>query len=376
VSAPGPTDPRESVPPAVGADTPAVADAASPPSPAAEPAVGAPPGRGLITPLLVLGTLALGWTAYDSARELGALRSEVAQRLTATEESARRTGEAAAQALRAAREAESRLGAVESRQAESQSQQIALEALYQDIARGRDDALLAEVEQTIAAAAQQLALTGSVQVALVALQGADARLARLERPPFAPLRRALAADIGRLQALPLVDLAGLAQRLDRAVATVESLAPAPGATRVAIAARAEPPAASAPDETGWRSTLARVWAEIRTELRQLATVRRLDREAPPLLAPDQAWFLHENLRLRLLSARLALLARDEAGFRADLAAASHWLERYFDASDPAVSTTAATLAELSRATVRLDIPGVGESLEAARALRSRQDRRP
>lgn len=350
---------------------------ASDPPPGGEPDA-SPPVRGrrqaLLVAVLAVVVAVLAWHAFDSSREMRRLRAEVAQRLTAADETARRTGEAAAGAQRAAREAESRVSTVESRMAESQSQQIALEALYQELARGRDDGLIAEVEQSLAAAAQQLAIAGNVQVALVALQGAEARLSRLERPPFAPLRRAIAADIARLQALPSIDITGLARRLDRATATLESLSPAPGAGRAALATGA--PATPADGAEGWRAKLARTWAEIRSELRQMATVRRIDRDAPPLLAPEQAWFLRENLRLRLLSARLALLARDESGFRGDLQAAGEWLGRYFDSADPAVAALGATLAELTRATVRIDIPDIGESLEAVRALRARQDRRP
>lgn len=345
------------------------------PSPAAAAPAGRPHRQGLLLGALGVAVVALGWAAYESSAEMRRLRAEVAQRLTAADDSARRTGEVAVGAQRAAREAESRLSAVESRMAESQSQQVALEALYQELARGRDDALLAEIEQSLAAASQQLAIAGNVQLALVALQGAEARLARVERAPFAPLRRALAADIARLQALPGVDVTAISRRLDRAAAALESLSPAPGAGRAAVAARppAEPPAAGG---EGWRAIVARAWVEIRSELRQMATVRRIDREAPPLLAPEQSWFLRENLRLRLLSARLALLARDEAAFRGDLQAAGEWLGRHFDAADPAAAALAATLTELTRATVHIDIPGIGESLEAVRALRVRQDRRP
>ncbi len=366
MTAPEPAQPREET---------MVAEGAPVAPPASPPPLERSRRPGLLPGVLGVAVLVLAWAAYDSSREMRRLRAEVAQRLTAADESARRMEGAATGAQRAAREAESRVSAVESRMAESQSQQVALEALYQELARGRDDALLAEVEQSLAVAAQQLAIAGNVQLALVALQGAEARLARIERPPFAPLRRALAADIARLQALPAIDAIAIAQRLDRATALLESLTPAPGAGRAAAVSR---PQAAAPDPEGqgWRAALTRIWTEIRGELRQMATVRRIDRDLPPLLPPEQAWFLRENLRLRLLSARLALLARDEAGFRGDLRAAGEWLGRHFDDADPAVAALGEMLAELARATVRIDLPGIGESLEAVRALRARQDRRP
>ena len=80
--------------------------------------------------------------------------------------------------------------------------QLALEALYQDLSRNRDEWQLAEIEQVLAIASQQLQLAGNVRAALLALQLAEARLARADRPQFVPVRRALARDIERLRATP------------------------------------------------------------------------------------------------------------------------------------------------------------------------------
>src|SRR6266542_2987440 len=67
------------------------------------------------------------------------------------------------------------------RLAESQSQSLALEALYQDLSRNRDEWQLAEIEQVLAIASQQLQLARNVRAALLALQLADSRLARTDR---------------------------------------------------------------------------------------------------------------------------------------------------------------------------------------------------
>ncbi len=50
-----------------------------------------------------------------------------------------------------------------------------------------------------------------------------------------------------------------------------------------------------------------------------------------LLAPDQAFFLRENIKLRLLNARLALMSRQPAQAAADLRQIERLLPRYFDA---------------------------------------------
>src|SRR5690606_5583431 len=145
--------------------------------------------------------------------------------------------------------------------------------------------------------------------------------------------------IDRLKSLPAVDLAGLSARLDSLVAGVDSLP-------LAHDERAERPAPEKPAAAeGPRSLLARLGAEVWQELRELVVVRRLDKAEPPLLPPAPAYFLRENLRLRLLNARVSLLARDEAGYRADLRAAQAWIERYFD---PRSRQTAEALAQLKQ----------------------------
>lgn len=365
---------------------------APPPAPPLAPAP-MPASRRHEIALGVLGaTVALlAFVAWDGHRDRNALRQELAQRLAGSDELGRQTQALAQGAQRTVREMEVALDAVQSQLAESQSQQLALEALYQDLARGRDEAAMAEIEQSLIAANQQLVLAGNVRVALIALQSADARLALIDRAQFAPLRRALAADIERLQRVPPVDTTGIAMRLDRAVAGIDLLATLPGDRPVAASGRdgrslADPGndaavaagggTADAPAPAGWRATLARIWAEFKADFRQLASIRRIDPDVLPLITPEQSWFLRENLRLRLLSARHALLARDESGFRGDIAASRAWVARHFDPRDPATVALAETLGELERAQVRIDLPEIGASIEAVRILRVSRDRRP
>ena len=211
-----------------------------PPAPPAPPAA-APADRRQDIALGVLGaTVALlAFVAWDGHRDRNALRQELAQRLAGSDELGRQTQALAQGAQRTVREMEVALDAVQSQLAESQSQQLALEALYQDLARGRDEAAMAEIEQSLIAANQQLVLAGNVRVALIALQSADARLALIDRAQFAPLRRALAADIERLQRVPPVDTT--AHRVDKA--------PHP-ARRRAAEVRSSPALPRIPD--GWQ----------------------------------------------------------------------------------------------------------------------------
>jgi uncharacterized protein HemX/uroporphyrinogen-III synthase len=331
------------------------------------------PARRSKAPLLLLFAVILAaalaavfW--LDARQRIDATQGELARRLRDIENDAREARSVARQAQEALRESQAKVGQLESRLAESQSQQLALEALYQDLSRNRDEWQLAEIEQVLAIASQQLQLAGDVRAALLALQLAESRLARADRPQFVPIRRALARDIERLKALPALDLPGMSLRLDRLVAQVDAV-PLAFDERVRQAGDAKQ-VAEATDRGFW----ARLGSEVWSELRQLVVVRKVDAPEPPLLPPSQAYFARENLRLRLLNARLNLLARDEAGYREDLRVAQEWIRRYFDQDSKQTADALAQLEQLSSSTLSFELPSISESLEAVRGFKSRGER--
>jgi len=318
----------------------------------------------LIAIALAAGLATLFW--LDARNRIGATQEELARRLRDIESNAGEARSIARQTQEAVREAHVKVAQLEARIAESQSQQLALEALYQELSRNRDEWQLAEIEQVLAIASQQLQLAGNVRAALLALQLAEARLARTDRPQFLPVRRALARDIERLKALPVLDVAGMSARIDALIAGVDSL---PMAFE-----EKSPPAkerAPAPAERGFWS---RLGSEVWSEVKQLVVVRQVGSPEPPLLPPPQAYYLRENLRLRLLNARLSLLTRDEAGYRDDLRAAESWIRRYFDARARQSADALAQLKQLSAASISFEMPSISESLEAVRGFQSRRTR--
>src|SRR3954462_14131233 len=241
--------------------------------------------------LLAVALTAALATLYwiDVRQRLSGAQHELAGRLRAAEEGAREAGPAARAAQDSLLASQSRIAALEARLADSQSQQLALEALYSDLTRNRDEWQLAEIEQVLAIASQQLQLAGNVRAALLALQLAEARLARTDRPQFVPIKRALTRDIERLKALPAIDFPGMSMRIDSLVASVDALPLAFDERAERLVAAKE--AAGAAERGFW----ARLGAEIWSELKQLVVVRQMTSPEPPLLPPSQAWFLKENL---------------------------------------------------------------------------------
>lgn len=316
---------------------------------------------------LALAALALvAWQGWDTRIQTDALRHELARRLAESDLAGRESRTLAAQAEQATREAQITLGVLEAKLAESQSQQVALEALYQELSRNRDETAVAEVEQLLLIAGQQLNLAGNVQAALSALQNADMRLARIDRPQLAPLRKLLAGDIEKLESLPHVDVTGISVRLERLIAAVDTL-PLSTETRPP-----QTPAAASridPAQPLWLEFLRSTWED----LKQLVRIERISAPEPPL-APDQKFFLRENLKLRLLSARFALLARNEASYKADLKAAEQALGRHFDAERKPVAEALQTVRALAAGDIAIDLPDISGSLNAVSNLRLARDK--
>lgn len=330
-----------------------------------------PPSRLLrFAPALSLAALALSvaavaaglgfaWIGYD---RMGQLETQLARRIGEFDTASREARTAAKAANEALADLQNRLMALENRGRETQDQQLALTAMYQDLARSQDERIAADIEQTLLLAQQQLLLAGNVRAALIGLEAAETRLAQLAKPQFGALRTAIAKDMERLKLLPAADIGNMSARLEVLIQGVSELK-----TEADSESAPRPPATA---EAGPADALARLGGEVWREIKSLVRIRRLDHPDLPLLAPSQAYFLRENLKLRLLAARLALLQRDETAFRADLGAARDWVRRYFNPQDATAKAYIASLEDLLKAPVALRDAGLDASLRALRASRT------
>jgi uroporphyrin-3 C-methyltransferase len=355
------------------------------PSDTASPATlqnnnGAPGRRALrviIAALVILAALLLAqwWLAQ---REIRDLREELAARLRSGDSTATETRLMLKSVQEGMKDVQAKVNVLEGKQTEAQSQQLALEQMYQELSRNRDDWALAEIEQVLSTAGQQLQLAGNVQGALIALQNADNRLSRSDRPQFILIRRAIGKDIERLKALPSVDLAGLALRLDSIIGQVEGMPllsdekPALPATEPKASRRARNAAATGGDwlagvEEKWQSWSAEMWSE----LRQLLRIRNVNAPEALLLSPTESYYVRENLKLRLLNARLALLTRNESAFRSDLIAAQDAIEKYFDTRARQTQTVQALLRQVQGSNLSIEMPTLAESLNAVRNYKAK-----
>jgi len=345
-------------------------DADSPP-PSTKPSDAPPPERasrklwplwrpGRIDPRIVAAAvlfilLAALW--IDTRMQIHALQQDLIRKLADAEVYNRESRQVASQARDALRDLEYRLGALESRLAETQNQRLALEGLYLELSRSRDERILAEVEQILMIGSQQLTLAGNVKAALIALESADNRLQRADSAQFTAIRRAIRRDIERLKALPYVDVEGMSLRLDALAQEVPGLP---------LAMEERPAEERPPEPKGERNWAVRLAGEAWHELQNAIRIERIDRQEVPLLSPSQAFFLREALRLRLISARVSLLAHEEDSFKADTRQCAEWLQQYFNGKDRKVAQALATLRQISASDLNIDVPDIAGSLDSVR----------
>ncbi|MDR1423285.1 MAG: uroporphyrinogen-III C-methyltransferase [Azoarcus sp.] len=310
--------------------------------PEARPAAPAPrgwaAGWALLLALLALAGAAYSvWQAHAWRAQTGDVGKELAGKL---EESATAATEVRAlmrQEHESLASLQGKLGAVEDKLERGEGQAAALESLYQQFSRSQEYQLVAEVEHAVTIADQQLRYAGSVDTALIALRGARSRLDESAYRQLEDLRRSLAAAIDKLATQDTLDIPGTSLRLEQLLAKVDGL---PLLYSGEMHPNEEAPtAAAAPQGTGAAAFARELAYEVWTELRSLVKVERLDTTADPvLLAPEQSTFLRENLKIRLLTARLALLARDGHTYATDLGQARNWIERFFDTKNDRVQT--------------------------------------
>src|SRR3990167_3741279 len=297
------------------------------------------------------------------------------QKLSTIQEAlARQSQDASAQAIEArtiARQAQeltvetnARLTVQETRVSEVALQRSQLEELMQSLSRTRDENLVVDIESALRLAQQQAQLTGSLEPLVGALKTAQQRIERAAQPRLAPVQRVTSSTVA--------DTAGLLARLDDLVRQVDEL-PLQNAVAQAAATRrlyAQSAAAAHPEPAGpeeqpwWQALLQRGWEVVRDEARGLLRVSRIDQPEAILLAPDQAFFLRENLKLKLLNARLGVLARQTDSARADLVAASAALNKYFDPASRRTQNAATVLQQAQAHMKASELPRLDETLSA------------
>ena len=318
---------------------------------------------------LSAGALGLAWSTHQRVRTLEA---ELVKRQQDSGSQATEARTLARQAETASRESSAKLALLEARVAETSMQRTQIEELIQSLARSRDENVLADLDAAIRVALQQSAITGSVEPLVLTLKQADERLARYNQPRLERVRRAVVHDLERTRAAAGVDITVLTIRLDEVIRVIDVLPLLSAPERRMAPGHAPASAASAASAAGgrsdWSAALDKRWREfgdhLWQEVKGLVRVTRIDQPEAMLVAPEQAFFLRANLKLRLLNARLALLSRQFDTAQSDLRDAQAALDRYFDRGSRRVVSASEQLRQITSQARLVSVPRPDATLAA------------
>ena len=360
--------------------------------PAAKPKAALPgwlPATALLLALTSLGGLGLAWQSMSRQQ---ALEQELVRRQALVQADASEARASSRQSQDLTRDTAAKVALLEARLAEVALQRGQLEELIQSMSRSRDENVIGDIEASIRVALQQSSITGSAEPLIATLKQAEERLLRYKQPRMEGVRRAVVRDLDRVKAISVVDMSTLTIKLDEVVRLLDELplmataAQSPeGMSRDAklptkpekaqqggaVAKKSTPPDPADGLLTHWYWQIKKsltdgaglVWGEARTLLR----VTRIDHPEAALLAPEQAFFLRENLKLRLLNARLALLSRQFDTAQADLRDAQEALARYFDPQSRKVVAANDLIRQVAGQARQVNVPRPDDTLAALAA---------
>ncbi|RZL38312.1 MAG: hypothetical protein EOP35_06070 [Rubrivivax sp.] len=335
----------------------------------------------------VLVCVALAWQSLSRQQSL---EQELVRRQEASQAQATEARLAAKQSGELVRDTAAKVSLLEARLAEVALQRGQLEELIQSMSRSRDENVVGDIEAAIRVALQQTQITGSAEPLVATLKQADERLLRYKQPRMEGVRRAVARDLDRVKAVSVVDVSTLTIKLDEVVRMADELplisggedGVSPREERRADAAakerervlrmQREQAAAAAEGRLSlwwWQATqqlsswTGVAWSEAKTLLR----VSRIAHPEAALVSPDQSFFLRENLKLRLLNARLALLSRQFDTAQSDLRDSQDMLNRYFDTRSRKVTSVAELLRQVAGQSRQVTVPRPDDTLAALTA---------
>jgi uroporphyrin-3 C-methyltransferase len=324
-----------------------------PPAPGAPGAITVP--RALIWMLVAIAVVSLAVSGMLWQR-LSNIQEQLARQSQESGNTATEARMVAKQAQELARETAARQAVLDQRLSEVALQRSQVEELIQSMSRSRDENMLVDVESALRLAQQQAQVTGSVEPLLAALRSADQRLERGGQPRLARVRGAVLRDIDRIKSAPATDVPNLLARIDEIARQVDELPLANAVTPPVPTASRKKEAPAKP--TWWEQLL----TDARDEARKLVRVNRIDEPEAVLLSPDQGFFVRENLKLKLLDARLEVLSRQMESARADVTAAGAALRKYFDANSRKTQGVIAQLQQVQSQLRVVELPRIDETL--------------
>lgn len=205
--------------------------------------------------------------------------------------------------------------------------------------------MASEAEYLVNMAGRKLWLEKDPRTATDLLKSADETIAAMNNPALLPIRKALAKDIAATASIKTTDIDGSVLALDTLIEQLDKLP----LNRTDAETDAPEDTNITGDLNDWQSNLGKTWKALTQDF---ITIRHRTADAPALLAPEQQWYLVENIRHKLLQSQLALYRYDRAAYHQSLMMVRKWIQTYFDTQD---HSTAEAIAKIDKlATLELD----------------------
>ncbi|WP_415895346.1 uroporphyrinogen-III C-methyltransferase [Neptuniibacter sp. PT34_22] len=227
----------------------------------------------------------------------------------------------------------------------------------------RKDWLLAEVEYLLRLANQRVLMEQTSAGALKLLKSADKILKETDDVSIYDVRKALAADIAALEAVPVLDTEGVFLQLGALNNQVQNLRLIPISKQHKLPDLLEEVTPEVVEES-WTAGLEESWSKATDKLNKLVVIQHRDEPIEPLLSPQQTYYLQQNLHLMLEQAQLALLQRKQSSYDASLNKAHDWVSTYFEQSDGTTQSLLRGISELKSVKVTAEMPDISGSLRS------------
>ncbi len=306
-------------------------------------------GRGIATGALVLSLIALGASGFLFVQGQNVLKQQEMRIGQDLNKAALGNSENAAllqSTLAKQAELDTQLNKILQNESDTAQTLDGIHRAYAELLKGRVNWLVDEIEVTLNTASQQLLLSGNVPVATAVLENVEQRLSRFEQPELLPIKQAISQDLAALKNRPYLNISATALRLDRLESAVDSL---PLLVDSTMNAQNAEPAPTSKAGSFWT----RAWDNTSELVKSMVEVRKLDNNDAMLIGSEQVFYLRENLRMRLLDARLALLQHNSEVYQNDLAAIEETVKRYFDVQSPNTQTWLKEVGELKSVEIRM-----------------------
>ena len=352
--------------------------------------------RAVLAPLalvVALAALGLSGVLWQQMRQTQDSQTQLSAKLSGIENEAGGTAGELKNLLGRLEQQGARIGTLEDQLGEASAVIQELdEALRIMTDRGSELVLLNDIDHLVTIAQQQLQLGGNVRNAIVALESAQAQLARANRPAMAVLMQTLNGDLDRLRAASTIDIAAFSRQLEELAVLVTEAplimpdASTPESKTGSEAPQREQPAPTLPpssnaEEDWWskawsttRDWSNNAWDSLREDLGQFIEVRRVDDANALLMSPDQAERFRDNLRTRIMTAQLALMMRQPEVWKTETEAVVKAIESRFDESSPMTRKALRMARNMADATIDASLPTVENTLQTLAALREEQSR--